>query len=438
VHLSRTLTGITLVAGLGALTLMAAPQAGQPGGQAPAGQKQKQVKDQQEYDLFNNAVKATDPNKKIELLLTWKQKYPESDFKDDRQVHLMETYAQLSKFTDAIGAAKDLLAMDPKNLRALFYINNLTPIAYPQGNPPPDALDTAEKAANGLINAEMPPGTKAEDWAKAKADLEVRAHKTLGWVAWQRKNWDVAEQAFTKSLQIEPNQGETAAWMGSALVASRNPEKQAPALYAFARAVVVDPTKGGLPEPARKAMDTYLTKVYRSYHGSDEGLDQLKEQAKASALPPAGFSIKTAGQIAAEQEEELKKTNPQLALWLSVKKELAGANGEQYFSSSMKGAALPKLKGTIIEAKPEAKSKELVLGVQDPKTPEVTLRLDAALTGKPKIGTEVEFEGVPEEFTKDPFMVTIDVEKAKLTGLQTEAPPPAKRPVRRKGATKKK
>ena len=42
------------------------------------------------------------------------------------------------------------------------------------------------------------------------------------------------------------------------------------------------------------------------------------------------------------------------------------------------------------------------------------------LTGKPVLGTEIEFEGTGKTLTKEPFMVTFDVEKAKITGLKEE------------------
>ena len=45
-------------------------------------QQQPKVKNQEEYDLYNGVIQSqNDPNKQIQLLNTWKEKYPESDFK---------------------------------------------------------------------------------------------------------------------------------------------------------------------------------------------------------------------------------------------------------------------------------------------------------------------------------------------------------------------
>jgi len=95
---------------------------------------------------------------------------------------------------------------------------------------------------------------------------------------------------------------------------------------------------------------------------------------------------------------------------------------------------VPKLKGTLVEAKPACRSKELLVALSDAKNPEVTLKLDAALTGKPETGTEIQWEAVPSAFSKEPFMLTMDTEKAKIEGLKVT---PCAPPVRR-GAAKKK
>ena len=48
------------------------------------------------------------------------------------------------------------------------------------------------------------------------------------------------------------------------------------------------------------------------------------------------------------------------------------------------------------------------MALSDATHPEVTLKLDTALTGKPRMGGEFQFKGVPSTFVKDPFMLTMD------------------------------
>jgi tetratricopeptide (TPR) repeat protein len=422
-HFLRRLTGITAVAMAG--VMLGSAQTSQPASSsqaAPAAptEKKKQYKDQQEYTLYDAVTKEADANKKLALLNTWKEKYPESDFKMDRLKIFLTTYQQLGQPGKMIDAAKEMLAVDPKDITSLYWITFLTPTL---GSTNADVLDTADKAANGLLNAEKPPTVKDDDWTKAKSQTDAVAYTTLGWIAMIRKNSDVAEQNFKKSLTVDPKAAQVSYWLGSVILAEKKPERQSEALFHFARAAAYDGPEALTPE-GRQKIDAYLTKVYTSLHGDTTGLAELKAMAKASPTPPADFKIKTAAEIAAEKEEELKKTNPQLALWLNLKGQLLSPDGQTYFDSSMKGAAVPKLRGWIVSAKPPVKSKELQISMEGKdQTANVTLRLVGAdgttaapLAGKPDLGNEIEFEGIGNAFTKDPsLMVTFDVEKSKIT-----------------------
>ena len=62
--------------------------------------------------------------------------------------------------------------------------------------------------------------------------------------------------------------------------------------------------------------------------------------------------------------------------------------------------------------------------------------MDGALTGKPQTGSEIEWEGVPSAFSREPFMLTMDTEKDKIQGLKEERCGPAAPPTR-KGVAKK-
>ena len=64
------------------------------------------------------------------------------------------------------------------------------------------------------------------------------------------------------------------------------------------------------------------------------------------------------------------------ALWLSIKKQLTGPNGEEYFTNALENADLPLLIGTLISATPEGQPTTLVLAMSDGTTPEVTLRFE--------------------------------------------------------------
>ena len=410
--------------------------------QGTAGQPQKKVKDQAEYDLYDHVVKETDPAKKLQYLNQWVEKYPETDYQEEQ----LRFYDQLNQPAKVMELGQKILAKDSKNLIALTSIaSNIQKLASPS----PDQLALGQRSAQTLIDSldSLKPSTVTDDqWKQVKPQLEAVAKATIEWVvtkpardATDKKDWAAAEAAWNKLVQQYPDNGQYAYQYGSVVVAEKDPNKYPLAIYEIARALEI----GGLPTQNRPQVEAYLNKIYNAYHGpDDEDLKKLRQMAKASALPPGDFKMKTAAEIAAEKEEEFKTKNPQLALWMSIRRQLTETNGEQYFESSMKGTGLPKLKGTLVDAKPACRSKELVVALSDATHPEVTLKLDMPLTNKPDLGSEIQFDGgAPQEFTKDPFNLTMDVEKEKIEGLKGEAcagPKAAPKGVKKGIAPKKK
>ena len=485
----KTIKMIAAVAALGAVVMTSTAQparaqaagGGQPAAQAaggqPAAQPQKKYKDQGEYDIYNEVTKdlaAQNWTKAVTDLDTWKQKYPESDFKDTRTLLYVTAYNGAKQFPKVVDTAAGLLDRGPDQVfndpktgpRDVVQLLFSTSVAIQQiPNPTPEQLATGQKAAKELLDYnKKPEGVSDADWNTARTQLQAVAKQALLSIAVLPGNQAMAKNAqskdpadcqaaadaFTKALEQYPDQSFIAYNLGRAYncVARAKPDQAtevAPkAIYEFVRAAVLDPTLGKTTD-AKKITD-YADQVYRTYHGDDSGLAELKEQVKNSPLPPAGFTIESATAVATRKQNEFKEKYPQLALWLGVKSLLADpANGTQYFEGTLKGSAVPKLKGVVVEGKPACRSKEVLVAIplpdqQGTARPEVTLKLDAPLTGKPEAGTEIQWEGVPSAFTQDPFMLTMDTEKAKIDNLKVSpcAPTPARAPARRGGAAKKK
>jgi tetratricopeptide (TPR) repeat protein len=425
-------------------------------------QTKKNYKDNTEADLYGKVTKsagANDWKQALADLDTWKQKYPDSDFKYDREMYYVQAYAGSNQWAKAVDAAGPLIDQgldklfdDPKygpsqQLAILFKtVQAITQVP----NPTSAELAMGDKAAHQLYDFnKKPEGVSDADWEKARTtQLQPPAKATILWIAMKpgtdamnAKDYAGAEAVFTKALKAQPDSAAISYNLGLAL---RNQKKNVEAIYAFQRAAVVDPTLGGTSDAAK--IKDYADKYYISFHGGREGLDQLKQQVKTSPLPPAGFAIKTATQMAEEKEAEFEKSNPQLAMWMKIKAALSDNGGEQYFESSLKGAGVPQLKGILVEAKPACRPKELLIAVplpdaKAPYPPEISLKLvDAddkplALTGKPELNTEIQWEGVPSAFSKEPFLLTMSTEKGKIQGLKVT--PCAAAPVHHPTAKKK-
>jgi hypothetical protein len=437
--------------------------------------KQKAVKDQGEFEIYNQAIKdATTPQKQVQDLDTWTQKYPESDFKDDRLYMYLDAYSKMQppqqqkviEFGRQL-MAKDLNAAFPGAAGKLQILNIYYQVAWNVAMTPnatSEQLALGEKAAHQLLDmapqyfvaANKPASTSDADWTKAKDDIVKRGNTALMAItlapaaqALAKNDCATAESLYTKALGQYPDNAAISYALGRALscLAKADPNKASElnpkAIYEFVRAAVVDPTLGGTVQNPKQITD-FATTVYSGYHGSDDGLDQLKQQVKSSPLPPAGFAIETATAVAARKQKEFAEKEPQLALWMNLKGQLADTNGQQYFEGQLKDADVSgqngakALKGVIVEARPACRSKELLVAIPEPgkpaKTAEITIKLDTPLTGKPAVGQTIEWDGVPKAFTKDPFMLTMEAEKAKISGLKLD---PCAAPVHHT-ATKKK
>ncbi len=396
-------------------------------------QKAPQWKDRAEYDLVQSALAEKDAQKKLDLLNQWKDKYPATDFKEMRLEAFMDTYQGLKQPDKMLAVAKELLDLNSKNLKALYWIALLSV----PGQTTPDGLALAEKAANGLLNAERPATiTDEAAWKQTQGQMAIIADRTLGWVASQRKDYATAQTDLKAELKLNPGDSEAAYWLASALRAQadadKKPELLTEALFYYARSVAYDGA-GALPADRRKSLETWLQKAYTAYHGDDpQGFQALLASAKASAVPPEGFKILSSDEVAAAKLQALQQSSPSLALWVTIKGQLTSDGGDAYFSGSMKDALVPPegqvaFKGKVISQEPATKPKTVKLSIEDGKTPDATLVFETPMARPADPGTVLDFRGVATSFTKQPFMVTFDVDKKNLTGWPV--PPAPKKAV---------
>lgn len=472
--IQSTLKAIAAAGVLGAIALTCAAQTAAPEA------KKKQVKDQGEFEIYNQAIKnANNPAQQLKDLEQWAQRYPESDFKDDRAYLYMQAYSKIQppQPLKVIEYGQQLIAKDlktvfpdpasqPNILTVLFQVSwNVASLP----NPTAEQLALGEKAGKELlafvptyfVAGNKPANMTDQQWADARADIEKRAKLALTSIrlapanqALAKNDCATAEKLYRQELTESPDNAAVSYNLGRALscLAKSTPERSAEyatmAIYQFVRAAVVDPTLGGTAE-AKKIQD-YATSVYKSYHGSEEGLEQLRQTAKTSPTAPSGFTIESESASAARKEKEFLTKYPQIALWMGIKRQLTDpANGAQYFEGQLKDADVSgqggarALKGVVLEGRPACRSRELLVAVPEPGqqagAAEITLKLDTPLTGKPVAG-EIEFDAVPRAFTREPFMLTMETEKAKIANLKVEtcAAAPATRPAAKKRAPARK
>jgi hypothetical protein len=404
------------------------------------------AKDQAEADLINGIMKEGDANKRLAELDEWSKKYPETEFADARPQFYLGTYIQLKKNREAFDKALEILAKHPNDYTALSSVILYGPTL---NNNSPSAADqaTTEKACNYIIDnaaavfaeSNKPAQIAAADWSKMQAFWDPQARHTIAALIVGRKDNEKSEAELTKMLGRWPNDSTLAQLLGQVILAQNkaHPEKQPLAMYYYARAAAWD-GEGSLPEANRKSLaQGFLIRAYKTYHGSQEGFEDLMTMAKSNATPPSGFKIKSTVEIEQEKADAQAKidaADPAMAVWRTLKDGLTGANADQFFESA-KGAGFPgkdpsdkekdmHWKGKLVSMTPAIRPKTLVIALQNPAG-DVTLKVDMPLGGKMDPGAEIEFSGTMSAYTKEPYMLTLDVEKDSIVGWKPIAAPPA-------------
>jgi len=427
----RTLTTITAVAIGLALGWGVATQ--EIKAQDATGAAKKQWKSQEEYNLYEAFTKAKGKDK-LSALDKWKQAFPQSDFAFDREEAYLGAYQELNNTRQYFDKAAEILKTNPNHFFSIYAIET----AIYQLNPvQPADLDTGERVSKHLmddLDAIFAPANKPQtmndaQWAQTKGLMKPLAQREIAWIAVQRKDNAKAETELTKFLQMDPTQGQFSYFLAQAMFNQRqeHPDKQPAAIFHFARAATVTGPNAMTPANQKTAL-AYVTNLYNQYHGSNDGFDDVLAAAKAGAFPPAGFTIKSGADIAREKAEKQAAedaANPIFAFWRDLVKEPLLKDGDMYFEA-MKGALLPgepgkqkgfeRFKAKLISMEPANRPKSLVLALANPSVADVTLTFEEPLPGNMEPGAELEFEGVPVSYTKEPFMVTFEVTPEQLVG----------------------
>ncbi|MGH9350557.1 MAG: tetratricopeptide repeat protein, partial [Terriglobia bacterium] len=252
-------------------------------------------------------------------------------------------------------------------------------------------------------------------------------HNALAWADLQSKNTAGAESEYQQSLQVNPNQGTVSALYAKLLY---DDKKFPEALFEYARAAQFAGPGVALPANTRTQLMNFFNKSYQDYHGSADGATQVLAQAKTSALPPSGFNIVSATQLANQQAAQMNQriqSDPAFKIWFSIKQSLQ-SQGDAFFNASVKGFQVPggaegvnNFTGTVISVTPS----QVVLGIENPTVPDATLTFTTPLPQDAlntiKVGSQIQFSGIVDSYTANPYMLTF--KDPTIPGVKTTTPP---------------
>lgn len=372
----------------------------------------KQYKDRGEYDVLSKVYAEADPTKKLALLDEWKSKYPETDYHVERTQFYLDSYQKTNQNEKAVATARELLGKKPGDFTANYAITLLSPYL---GKSDAGTLDTAAAAAKDLLAgmdkqfAAKPDNVPPEAWDNARKQAEALANKTTGWAAMQKKDNLAAEEAFTRSLKIDPTQAQVSYWLGDVVLKQKDVEKNDLAMFSFARAAVYD-GPNAMPVDGRKQIADYVKNLLQGYAG-EAGLNEywprLEAMAKTSPFPDEDLDFKSKAELEFEAEQQARAEDPLLYKYIDLKTALTGANGDAIWGD-LKGKLTPKMNLYVVSASPPERPATINL-TSNPGSPvEVVLNLENRRRTGVRSGSKLTIDGVATTLTKEPFRLVLN------------------------------
>ena len=397
----------------------AASQPAQTGQAAPAGQqaaqsKQPEIKNPAEYNAYVNAIQQQNPAQKAQLLEAFLQSYPSSVMKEDALEYLMVAYGQAGDQQKSLDAATRLLQANPKNLRALAFLAYSYHAGASAGGA--QAQDYTAKAQQygqqglqALQTAQKPDAVSAADFDKLKKQSEAIFNGAVGYAALANKDYPTAQKDLRIAVadEAQPDVLDVYQLATSDLESKpMNPE----GFWFVVKAA-------GLAQGAgQQQILDYGRRKYAKYHGSEQGWQELVNDAKSnpSILPPAGFTVAAApppptpAQQAADLVKTQDPTQMSFADW-----ELVLSSGNQDAADKVWNAIKDKavkLQANVISA--TANTVQLAGSADDidAKKADITLTMAKPIPSRlmPQTGSPMNFQGTLKSYTPNPFMMTMD------------------------------
>jgi TolA-binding protein len=199
----------------------------------------KQYNDNVERDLVRRIQTKRDPTERLALIRYWMQKYPHTEFSQDRFQMLLLAEQSLGEAKEMRATARAMALDDPEGLGNYW----ICLLVVAERDDSPKGLDEAVRAARTILR----------DPQESRQDTV--AHRALGWAAMSREQWQTAQQEFRTVLKRDPGDAESTYWLGNCILRENNPATMNAAFYYFARAYSIKGSKQLTPDLKAKLRD---------------------------------------------------------------------------------------------------------------------------------------------------------------------------------------
>jgi hypothetical protein len=247
-----------------------------------------------EMNDYTNAAGQTDPSAKEVAVNAFLAKYPNSHTGEDLLEQLMGAYVREPDMGKAIETAVRILSLDPKNLRALFYITYTTKEKALSTGPTEarPLLDNAARTAKIALGRPSKPDYMSEfDFEKLKAATSPVFYSAIAIDDAAKRDYSGAIDNFSRELRAPVNVRATEWGMElddtyrlAEAYTDQRPADLKSAAWFYTRAAQFAPAKTK-PQWEGKAESIYL-----EYHGSMDGYPEIQALARANVFPPPEYS----------------------------------------------------------------------------------------------------------------------------------------------------
>lgn len=398
--------------------LAVAPHAMAQGQSSQSGQIT--IKDQAEYNDYNNAIGQQDPKARAEAIESFLQKYPQSVVKPSLLEVLMALYSQppAADTTKALDAAARLLQVEPNNLRALFlsvYVKRTQAIQELSKSNVAGAqpiLDDAASLAQRGLSAPKPEAMAQGDFDKFKTFATPVFHSAIGLDALVKKDYKTAISEFRAELQaMSPADTQKGPGLydtyqlGNAYV-QETPKDLFNGFWFLTRAAAF------MPEPQKTQVNAAALYWYKKYHGSDQGYADVQAKTAQTVFPPDGFTVTQPPPPPSPQElaHQAITTTPDLKTLALSDKEFILANGSKEDADKlwavMQGVTA-EVPGQVVEATADQLKVAVTEDAKASKTPDFTINMKTPLKTDeiPAAGADVKVIATFDSYTQNPAMI---------------------------------
>ncbi len=377
-----------------------------------------QIKDPAEYNAYQMFSTQSDPKAKAAAGESFLTTYPQSVVKTAVLDELINTYQKLQDPDKTLSAASRLLQVDPNNMKAIFISVFIKKAQCAKTSDAQTCDDAAALAQKGLA-ASKPASVSDDDWNKQKAATAPVFHSTIALDdALSKKDFKAAQDEYIVELKgMTDDETKTQGLNDSLLLAQAyaqpGPAQNLPAaIYEYARVWAF------APQNYKAQIEPKLEYYYKKFHGNLDGLQDVKTQAQASALPPGNLKIDPA-KTPAEQIHDLLASTTDLNTLALADKETVLALGSKDDADKLWALLKDKqtpVPGIVIDASGSTIKMAVTQDAKDAKVADFIVNLKAPLTDAEqklyqpgfefKIQPAAELDGTYDSYTQIPGTAT--------------------------------